>query len=116
VVPRAGPHILKRRETSLLDPDYPTPSLVFKPIEVTHMNGYSDWLTLYSVHVSHSHSLNSSNGQACMHRCMQAQTKKNKHTHTPITFHFPFGVEHNKVFCGKFVNTDDIIYMFQFFF
>jgi hypothetical protein len=50
------------------------------------MKGYSGWLTLYSVHLSHSHSLKSLKREAGMHRCMQAQTnKKNKqakkHTH-----------------------------------
>jgi len=80
------------KETHLLwDPDCPTPSLIIKPIEVTHMKGYSGWLTLYSVHLSYSHSLKSLKREAGMHRCMQAQTKKqtNKnthtHTHTPST-------------------------------
>jgi hypothetical protein len=74
------------------------------------MKGYFGWLKLYSVHLSHSHSLNSSKREACRHRCMQAQTKKQ--TNTKYMFHFLFGIEHNQVFCGKRVKTDDIMCTF----
>lgn len=87
------------KETHLLwDPNCPTPSLVIKPIEVTHMKGHSGWLTLHSVHLSHSHSLNSSKREACRHRCMKAQTKKQ----TPSTcFIFFFALSIIRFFVGN---------------